>query len=337
MVDALGSLVAGWENAIGAAPETVAKYMAVAEAHRRISEAYASLFPGTRQWYAPGDSHTGLVAVMAAAKNEQLTGDPSTILVANAKLSEGLKLALDDSGAMTALGANRDLVSTWMDSGELMGAVWDSPTATEALLKSEVFRDELLKETNGGNPRVGYRLLLQNQKAWASFLANTAARQDLWKNKNACKTMWASPVARQEMWAEAAALNELTKNTEAVDDLTRNYNPQLQDAREIIAATVRNSKGKFVKVSEVNSHRGGILDDIACRYENSVIPAMLGTYTESPGTVTTIVHKNGVVAASRNDGVVQETVTVVSGVSFTGATFTHEERSRTAIEIWQAA
>ena len=496
VINTLGMLVAGWETAIGAAPESAPEYSVRADSHRRISEAYMTLISGVEMWGGPAALHTGLVDVMNAAKNEQLAGDPAALLIANAEMTKGLKMTLDDAGAMTALGANRDLVSAWVDSSELMEAVWDSPVATETLLKSEIFRDELLKPlslTAIRSTRVGYGLLLKNHAAWLIFLANPAARQALWTNEPACSTMWrsetarqeiwanttvrqeiwansaacksmwnnstarqemwANPTARQEMWANptarqalwatnsgckwvwrtpearqhiwadsaarqevwasrkacqslwsstparqelwsnpvafkemlgsatarrelwgnpnackelwrstaafselwanadarrelwgnpnackelwqsTAALNPLAKNADAIDDLTRNHNTALQDARDSIAATVRNSKGKFVKVETVFYWNPEALNNKAKQYPNSIILATLGNQY---GIFTTMVHKNGVVAASRNDGTEHSEVTVVSGVSFTGATFTSETKCYTTFEIWQA-
>ena len=130
VIHILGSIVAGWQTAIGTAPESVTEYSALAETHRRISEAYKALIPGAQMWEGPGDVHTGLVAVMAAAKHKQLTGDPAAMATAVAELSRGLEPMLNDPDTVATLGTNRELMSAWMDSYAIMGAVWNSDIAT---------------------------------------------------------------------------------------------------------------------------------------------------------------------------------------------------------------
>ena len=210
VIHILGSIVAGWQTAIGTAPESVTEYSALAETHRRISEAYKALIPGAQMWEGPGDVHTGLVAVMAAAKHKQLTGDPAAMATAVAELSRGLEPMLNDPDTVATLGTNRELMSAWMDSYAIMGAVWNSDIATETLLQSEVFRDELLKaKGEGGGARIGLVILTDDQTAWKIFMQSQVARSELWASQVARSEMWASQVARSELWASQVARSEL--------------------------------------------------------------------------------------------------------------------------------
>ena len=216
VIHILGSIVAGWQTAIGTAPESVTEYSALAETHRRISEAYKALIPGAQMWEGPGDVHTGLVAVMAAAKHKQLTGDPAAMATAVAELSRGLEPMLNDPDTVATLGTNRELMSAWMDSYAIMGAVWNSDTATETLLQSEVFRDELLKaKGEGGGARIGLVILTDDQTAWKIFMQSQVARSELWASQVACRELMASQVARSEMWASQVARSEMWANMTA--------------------------------------------------------------------------------------------------------------------------
>ena len=220
VIHILGSIVAGWQTAIGTAPESVTEYSALAEAHRRISEAYKALIPGAQMWEGPGDVHTGLVAVMAAAKHKQLTGDPAAMATAVAELSRGLEPMLNDPDTVATLGTNRELMSAWMDSYAIMGAVWNSDIATETLLQSEVFRDELLKaKGEGGGARIGLVILTDDQTAWKIFMASQVARSELWANM----TAWTEALQHNTAWTELCnnneAFNALLKNTTAKEKL----------------------------------------------------------------------------------------------------------------------
>ena len=223
VIHILGSIVAGWQTAIGTAPESVTEYSALAETHRRISEAYKALIPGAQMWEGPGDVHTGLVAVMAAAKHKQLTGDPAAMATAVAELSRGLEPMLNDPDTVATLGTNRELMSAWMDSYAIMGAVWNSDIATETLLQSEVFRDELLKaKGEGGGARIGLVILTDDQTAWKIFMQSQVA----------CREMWASQVARSEMWANMTAWTEALQHNTAWTELWNNteaFNALLQN------------------------------------------------------------------------------------------------------------
>ena len=223
VIHILGSIVAGWQTAIGTAPESVAEYSALAETHRRISEAYKALIPGAHMWDDPGDVHTGLVAVMAAAKHKQLTGDPAAMATAVAELSRGLEPMLNDPDTVATLGTNRELMSAWMDSYAIMGAVWNSDIATETLLQSEVFRDELLKaKGEGGGARIGLVILTDDQTAWKIFMQSQVA----------CRELMASQVARSEMWANMTAWTEALQHNTAWTELWNNneaFNALLQN------------------------------------------------------------------------------------------------------------
>ena len=233
VIHVLGSIVAGWQTAIGAAPESVTEYSALAETHRRISEAYKALIPGAQMWEGPGDVHTGLVAVMAAAKHKQLTGDPAAMATAVAELSRGLEPMLNDPDTVATLGTNRELMSAWMDSYAIMGAVWNSDIATETLLQSEVFRDELLKaKGEGGGARIGLVILTDDQTAWKIFMQSQVARSELWASQVACREMWASQVARSELWANMTAWTEALQHNTAWTELWNNteaFNALLQN------------------------------------------------------------------------------------------------------------
>ena len=223
VIHILGSIVAGWQTAIGAAPESVTEYSALAETHRRISEAYKALIPGAQMWEGPGDVHTGLVAVMAAAKHKQLTGDPAAMATAVAELSRGLEPMLNDPDTVATLGTNRELMSAWMDSYAIMGAVWNSATATETLLQSEVFRDELLKaKGEGGGARIGLVILTDDQTAWKIFMQSQVARSEMWASQVARSEMWASQVACRELWASQVACRELWASQVARSELWAN-------------------------------------------------------------------------------------------------------------------
>jgi len=233
VIHSLGSIVAGWQTAIGAAPESVTEYSALAETHRRISEAYKALIPGAQMWEGPGDVHTGLVAVMAAAKHKQLTGDPAAMATAVAELSRGLEPMLNDPDTVATLGTNRELMSAWMDSYAIMGAVWNSDIATETLLQSEVFRDELLKaKGEGGGARIGLVILTDDQTAWKIFMQSQVARSELWASQVACRELWASQVARSELWANMTAWTEALQHNTAWTELWNNneaFNALLQN------------------------------------------------------------------------------------------------------------
>ena len=223
VIHILGSIVAGWQTAIGAAPESVTEYSALAETHRRISEAYKALIPGAHMWEGPGDVHTGLVAVMAAAKHKQLTGDPAAMATAVAELSRGLEPMLNDPDTVATLGTNRELMSAWMDSYAIMGAVWNSDIATETLLQSEVFRDELLKaKGEGGGARIGLVILTDDQTAWKIFMQSQVARAEMWASQVARSELWASQVARSELWASQVACRELWASQVARSELWAN-------------------------------------------------------------------------------------------------------------------
>ena len=220
VIHILGSIVAGWQTAIGTAPESVTEYSALAETHRRISEAYKALIPGAQMWEGPGDVHTGLVAVMAAAKHKQLTGDPAAMATAVAELSRGLEPMLNDPDTVATLGTNRELMSAWMDSYAIMGAVWNSDTATETLLQSEVFRDELLKaKGEGGGARIGLVILTDDQTAWKIFMASQVARSELWANMTAWTEALQHNTAWTELWNNTEAFNALLQNTTAKEKL----------------------------------------------------------------------------------------------------------------------
>ena len=220
VIHILGSIVAGWQTAIGTAPESVTEYSALAETHRRISEAYKALIPGAQMWEGPGDVHTGLVAVMAAAKHKQLTGDPAAMATAVAELSRGLEPMLNDPDTVATLGTNRELMSAWMDSYAIMGAVWNSDTATETLLQSEVFRDELLKaKGEGGGARIGLVILTDDQTAWKIFMQSQVARSELWANMTAWTEALQHNTAWTELWNNNEAFNALLKNTTAKEKL----------------------------------------------------------------------------------------------------------------------
>ena len=233
VIHILGSIVAGWQTAIGAAPESVTEYSALAETHRRISEAYKALIPGAQMWEGPGDVHTGLVAVMAAAKHKQLTGDPAAMATAVAELSRGLEPMLNDPDTVATLGTNRELMSAWMDSYAIMGAVWNSDIATETLLQSEVFRDELLKaKGEGGGARIGLVILTDDQTAWKIFMQSQVARSEMWASQVACRELMASQVARSEMWANMTAWTEALQHNTAWTELWNNteaFNALLQN------------------------------------------------------------------------------------------------------------
>ena len=233
VIHILGSIVAGWQTAIGTAPESVTEYSALAETHRRISEAYKALIPGAQMWEGPGDVHTGLVAVMAAAKHKQLTGDPAAMATAVAELSRGLEPMLNDPDTVATLGTNRELMSAWMDSYAIMGAVWNSATATETLLQSEVFRDELLKaKGEGGGARIGLVILTDDQTAWKIFMQSQVARSEMWASQVACRELMASQVARSEMWANMTAWTEALQHNTAWIELWNNteaFNALLQN------------------------------------------------------------------------------------------------------------
>ena len=233
VIHILGAIVAGWQTAIGTAPESVTEYSALAETHRRISEAYKALIPGAQMWEGPGDVHTGLVAVMAAAKHKQLTGDPAAMATAVAELSRGLEPMLNDPDTVATLGTNRELMSAWMDSYAIMGAVWNSDTATETLLQSEVFRDELLKaKGEGGGARIGLVILTDDQTAWKIFMqsqvarsemwASQVARSEMWASQVACRELMASQVARSELWASQVACREMWASQVARSELWAN-------------------------------------------------------------------------------------------------------------------
>ena len=233
VIHILGSIVAGWQTAIGTAPESVTEYSALAETHRRISEAYKALIPGAQMWEGPGDVHTGLVAVMAAAKHKQLTGDPAAMATAVAELSRGLEPMLNDPDTVATLGTNRELMSAWMDSYAIMGAVWNSDIATETLLQSEVFRDELLKaKGEGGGARIGLVILTDDQTAWKIFMQSQVARSEMWASQVACRELMASQVARSEMWANMTAWTEALQHNTAWTELWNNteaFNALLQN------------------------------------------------------------------------------------------------------------
>lgn len=233
VIHILGSIVAGWQTAIGTAPESVTEYSALAETHRRISEAYKALIPGAHMWEGPGDVHTGLVAVMAAAKHKQLTGDPAAMATAVAELSRGLEPMLNDPDTVATLGTNRELMSAWMDSYAIMGAVWNSDSATETLLQSEVFRDELLKaKGEGGGARIGLVILTDDQTAWKIFMQSQVARSELWASQVACRELMASQVARSELWANMTAWTEALQHNTAWTELWNNteaFNALLQN------------------------------------------------------------------------------------------------------------
>ena len=220
VIHILGSIVAGWQTAIGAAPESVTEYSALAETHRRISEAYKALIPGAQMWDDPGDVHTGLVAVMAAAKHKQLTGDPAAMATAVAELSRGLEPMLNDPDTVATLGTNRELMSAWMDSYAIMGAVWNSDIATETLLQSEVFRDELLKaKGEGGGARIGLVILTDDQTAWKIFMQSQVARSEMWANMTAWTEALQHNTAWTELWNNNEAFNALLKNPTAKEKL----------------------------------------------------------------------------------------------------------------------
>ena len=223
VIHILGSIVAGWQTAIGTAPESVTEYSALAETHRRISEAYKALIPGAQMWEGPGDVHTGLVAVMAAAKHKQLTGDPAAMATAVAELSRGLEPMLNDPDTVATLGTNRELMSAWMDSYAIMGAVWNSDTATETLLQSEVFRDELLKaKGEGGGARIGLVILTDDQTAWKIFMQSQVACRELWASQVARSELWANMTAWTDALQHNTAWTELWNNTEAFNALLQN-------------------------------------------------------------------------------------------------------------------
>ncbi|STY84707.1 hypothetical protein [Mobiluncus mulieris] len=235
IIHALGKLVAGWKTAIGQAPEKITEYSPMVESHRRIAEAYNGLTTpegNTTDWGDPWQSHAGLVSVMAAVKHEQLAGSPAAVAAMAVELARALEPALNDKATVEALVGNQELMSKWVDSPTIMSAVWNNKTATETLLESGVFRDELLKAKEGGGGRVGYVILLACHTAWVLFLAgdvacremwnSDAARHELWKNQDACREMWNSYDTRHELWKNKDACREMWNSDAARHELWKN-------------------------------------------------------------------------------------------------------------------
>lgn len=234
VIHILGSIVAGWQTAIGAAPESVTEYSAAAESHRRISEAYKALIPGAQMWDDPGDVHTGLVAVMAAAKNKQLTGDPAAMAAAVVELSRGLEPMLSDPETMETLTTDREKMGAWIDSPIIMGAACSNANALEKLLASAIVIDELCKADSAGEARPGLRILL-GSVIGARVFANTSltSLKTLASSQLVMKTLVASRVAMEAVAASQVAMGAVVASQVAMGAVADS-----QLAMEVVAATL---------------------------------------------------------------------------------------------------
>lgn len=464
----LETMAAQWKEEIERNPEDGTPYYADAlKTYRRIADAYKALIPAAQLWNTPADTHASLVASIAAAKHKETAGDTKGAAAQASGLISNFESMLNNPEAVTTLAQDQELMSSWMDSYVIMGAVWNSNVATETLLQSEVFRKELFKPDGVGNSRVGLVSLMDDHSAFQNIVDNNAMVEELCQSPAACKTLFEKPGAytqlfesksygvpfkyphasatifdnykicqayvnarhthpssegtygvltkffesenmckavfdvptvftsillpkakrvlvklveqpaarkalfsfpryyrqflqtgtacaalfanadaRKEAFAKSsvleaifestATIRALSKNEIAVEELTRNHNSELQKYRNKIAYAVRNNeKGAFKKVYEGAESTVANLNAIVAKYPGSLVIATLG-YATTPTDSTTMTHKNGVTAATGSDAASPQTVSTISGISFTGCTFTEQGDGHAAIEVWQA-
>lgn len=221
-IQALGTEVTRWETEIGENPDLLPQYGDRAEAFRRTSQAFTALAKAATMWDDPGDAYTGLVAVMAAAKNKQLTGDPAVMAAAVVELSRGLEPMLSDPETMETLTTDREKMGAWIDSPIIMGAAWSNANASEKLLASAIVIDELCKADSAGKARAGLTILL-GSVIGAQALSNTSLTNlktlassqlvmtTLVQSQVAMDAVASSQVARTQVWqseiAKAAILD----------------------------------------------------------------------------------------------------------------------------------
>ena len=215
-IQALGTEVTRWETEIGENPDLLPQYGDRAEAFRRTSQAFTALAKAAAMWDDPGDAYTGLVAVMAAAKNKQLTGDPAVMAAAVVELSRGLEPMLSDPETMETLTTDREKMGAWIDSPIIMGAAWSNANASEKLLASAIVIDELCKANSAGKARPGLTILL-GSVIGAQALANTSLTNlktlassqlvmtTLVQSQVAMDAVASSQVARTQVWQSETA------------------------------------------------------------------------------------------------------------------------------------
>ena len=216
-IQALGTEVTRWETEIGEKPDLLPQYGDRAEAFRRTSQAFTALAKAAASmWDDPGDAYTGLVAVMAAAKNKQLTGDPAVMAAAVVELSRGLEPMLSDPETMETLTTDREKMGAWIDSPIIMGAAWSNTNASEKLLASAIVIDELCKANSAGKARPGLTILL-GSVIGAQALANTSLTNlktlassnlvmtTLVDSQVAMDAVASSQVARTQVWQSEIA------------------------------------------------------------------------------------------------------------------------------------
>ena len=468
LLEVLEMLADQWKEAIERnLGNATAYYTDALKSYRRIADAYKALIPAAELWNTPADTHASLAASIAAARHKQQAGDMEGVAAQASGLISNFESMLNNSEAIATLAQDQELMSSWMDSYVIMGAVWNSETATKTLLQSEVFRKELFKPDGVGNSRVGLVSLMEDYSAFQNIVDSTAIVNELCQSPAACKTLFgkpgaytqlfesksystpfkypevsvtifgdyeicqayihaqyihpndfgsygvlesffgsenmckaifenptvftsillpkakrllaklvAQPTARKALFSfpryyrqflrsgtacaalfantdaikEAiakrsvletmlesdTAIRALSKSKTAIEELTRNHNLELQKHRHKIAYAVRNNSNNILKkVYEGADSTVANLNAIVAKYPDSIVIATLG-YATTPTDSSTIVHPNGVVAATGSDTASPQTVSTVSGISFTGCTFTEQGDGHAAIEVWQA-
>ena len=467
ILQALEFLAAQWKEKMEDNPEEAVTYVDALKTYRRIADAYKALIPAAELWNTPADTHASLVASIAAAKHKEAAGDAAGVAAQASGLISNFESMLNNPEALAPLAQDQELMSSWMDSYVIMGAVWNSETATKALLESEAFRKELFKPDGVGNGRVGLQCLMDDYSAFQNIVASVDMTDELCQSQAACKTLFGKPGAYTQLFESesykvpfkypdvsalilgddkicreyiharhthptvsgsygildqffdsenmceaifdvptvfasilhpkakrflakalkhptarkvlfshpryyqqflgsgsacdvlfadldafkeafanksvfetifesAVAVQALLKSEIAVEELTRNHNPELQEYRNKIAYTARNSRNlPLYKVYEGADSNVANLNAIVATYPGSLVIATLGYATTATDSCT-MTHKNGVTAATGSDVASPQTVSTVSGISFTGCTFTEQGDGHVAIEVWQA-
>lgn len=220
----------------------------------------------------------------------------------------------------------------FFESENMCKAVFDVPAVFASILhpKGRQLQKMLVEQP------AARKALFSFPRYYRQFLESGTACAALFANADAFKEAFANSTVLETMLEYDATIHALLKNEIAIEELTRNHNLELQKYRNKIAYAVRNNENRRLKkVYEGADSTVANLNAIVAKYPGSIVIATLG-YATTPTDSTTMTHKNGVTAATGSDMASPQTVLTVSGISFTGCTFTKQGDGHAAIEVWQA-
>ena len=119
---------------LGIDPATVIEQGDRLEALKNISVEFMQLKTASTRFDQPSIAWTGLAAVVQAAKDAQLSNEPTSLGAALAEMGSAMHTILADEPMMQAIADNTTTVTSWCNNPPLMSAVWDSPVAANKFI-----------------------------------------------------------------------------------------------------------------------------------------------------------------------------------------------------------